>query len=296
VETPDMNLQMRALKEEDLEQVKNVSFSVWEDDYVPDNYITWICDPFWIPFGIFDESSLLGFTSLQLIPDANHAWVKALRIHVDHQNEGLGSKLTEFLIERAQEHGVRRLWYATSSRNTASQRIAEKNDFTLINEVGYFRLARPFPPHQTPSPNIELLDTNIERIIEYLTVYPDLMPTDTVPIAWNFETKDHDGLKRIEQKAKFKIVLIDGIPVALRYAFFRERGDVKSVICSIYATDRSVFVDLVARSLEEYENSEVDRIVFFLGPNATEWSQTLGIIPEEYNDRKFILYEKLLSD
>ncbi len=294
--TPDMNLHMRALVEEDLEQVKHVSLSVWEDDYVPDNFITWVSDQYWIPLGIFEKSSLLGFISLQLIPNANHAWIKALRIHANHQNEGLGTRLTEFLIKKAQEHGVKRLWYATSSRNTASQRIAEKNGFTLINKVGYFRLDRPFPPHQTPSPNIELLDTNIDRIIEYLTVYPDLMPTDTVPTGWHFETKDQDGLKRIEQKTKFKIVLIDGIPVALRYAFFRERRDVKSVICSIYATDRSVFVDLVARSLEEYENSEVDRIVFFLGPNATEWSQTLGVIPEEYMDRKFILYEKMLSD
>ena len=291
-----MNLHVRELVEEDLEQVKQVSFSVWEDDYVPDNYSSWIQDPNWIPYGIFEDSKLLGFANLQLIPETNHAWVKGLRIHAEHHNEGLGTKLTKYLIKQVHDYGVKRLWYATSSRNIASQRVAEKNGFTLVNKVGYFRLARPFPPHQTPSPNIELTDINTERLTEYLSVYPNLIPTDTIPIAWNFDTKDYEGLKRIGQKATFKIVLVEGVPVALRYAFSRERRDIKSMICSIYTTDRSVFVDLVARSLEEYENSEVDRLVFFLGPNAAEWSKTLGIVPEEFIDRKFVLYEQQFND
>ncbi len=291
-----MNLHLRELVEDDSERVKQVSLSVWEDDYVPESFDSWINDPLWIPLGIFEDSKLLGFIALQLIPDTEHAWVKGLRIHADHHGEGLGTRLTNYLIERIPDHGIKRLWYATSSRNIGSIRIAEKTGFNLVNEVGYFRLYRPFPPHQKPSPNIELIDTNAKRLIEYLTVFPDLIPTDTIPIAWNFDTKDYDGLRRIEQRAQFKIVFDDVVPVAVYYPFLRERQDVKTMTCSIYATDRSVFVDLIARSLEEYENSDIDRLAFFMGPNATQWSQTLGLVPEEFKDRNFLLFEKQFSD
>ena len=65
----------------------------------------------------------------------------------------------------------------------------------------------------------------------------------------------------------------------------------KTATFTVFASDRSIFVDMMARMQDEIVESEVDRAVFFLGPNATKWSQGLGIVSEEYKDRRFLLYE-----
>ena len=70
----------------------------------------------------------------------------------------------------------------------------------------------------------------------------------------------------------------------------------EAAINTFYVSDRGIFVDCIARVLTEHENSDVNTLVFFLGPNATEWSKTLGIVPEEFHNRRFILYEQVFKD
>ncbi len=290
-----MTTVLRDLVSSDFEQVLAVSQSVWDDDYAPLSFHNWIDDSNWYVYGVFENGVLLGFIALQLIPETNHAWVKALRIRNDRQGTGLGTQLTKHTITKAKEFDVKKLWYATSSRNKASIKIAEKIGFHLVNNVGYFRLEKPLPAHQTPSPNFQPHDIDAEGIHEILSVYPELITTETIPIAWNFETKDLLGLKRLEEKATFKVVRNEqGLPKALRISYLRERNDSKAAINTFYVLDRSIFVDLIARTIAEHDESDIDTLVFFLGPNGTEWSKTLGIVPEEYFDRRFLLYEKTL--
>jgi len=288
-----MNITLRELLIADHNQVIEVSKSVWEDDYATLNFPSWMEDPNWSTYGVFESEQLKGFLALQLIPDTTNGWVKALRVRNGSQGAGVGTQLTKHTVTRAQDLGVKRLWYATSSRNKASIRIAEKSGFKLVNSVGYFRLERPLPQHPNPSPHYEPEVVEVDRVQEILSIYPDLVPTDTIPIAWSFETKDSEGLQRINRMAVFRIVRDDdGIPKALYYTYVRERSENKAAINSIYVSNRSIFVDVVSRILTEHETTDIDTLVFFLGPNGTEWSKTLGIVPEEFNERRFLLFEQ----
>ncbi|MFX1265232.1 MAG: hypothetical protein ACFFH0_07615, partial [Promethearchaeota archaeon] len=65
----------------------------------------------------------------------------------------------------------------------------------------------------------------------------------------------------------------------------------RTSVYSIFSKNRSVFVDVFSRILDELQETNTDRGVFFLGPRAEEWVQYMVHIPEEYEGRRFLLYE-----
>jgi hypothetical protein len=119
-----------------------------------------------------------------------------------------------------------------------------------------------------------------------------LVESDNLPIAWEFDFKNIEGLQRVGKLTKFRILVDEkGVTHGLFYRCDREKQDIKTATYSIFTSDRSIFVDIMARILDELVESEADRAVFFLGPNATVWSSGLGIVDEEYKDRRFLLFE-----
>ena len=132
-------------------------------------------------------------------------------------------------------------------------------------------------------------------MLELLEINPDLAPSDTFPLAWHFDYKTLDGLTRLVSRAINKVIIDEtGIPQALYCVTERERKEEKTSAYTVFATDRSVFVDIMSRMIDESQTAGVDRAVFFLGPNTTEWAQDLGYVSEEFTGRRFLLYEKKL--
>ncbi|MGY5876326.1 MAG: GNAT family N-acetyltransferase [Candidatus Thorarchaeota archaeon] len=287
-----MSTSCRELDINDYPHVKSLCALVWEDDYVPDQFPLWVEDSNWIPVGVFDGDTLSAIAALQLIPGTTLVRVNALRVIPEKQRKGYGTKLTSYLVQMAQESGAERIWYGTSTRNEASISVAKKLGFKIANMVGYFRVYRPYPPHPAPSPNIHPLEVDADRLYGILSITPELIESSTIPNAWMFETTDLDGLRRIGENTTFHVYLDDtGKVQGLHYTVTRERKGVKSLTNSIFVTDRTIFVDIVSRAVDFADKNEYDRAVFFLGPRATEWSKTLGFVPEEFEDRAFILLE-----
>jgi hypothetical protein len=111
-------------------------------------------------------------------------------------------------------------------------------------------------------------------------------------MAWEFDFKTKEGLQRLGKQTNFRIMIDEkGGTHGLFYRCDRERQNIITATYSVFVSDRSIFVDIMARIQDELESLEVDRAVFFLGPNATEWSSGLGIVSEEYRERRFLLFE-----
>lgn len=287
-----MSSVIRDLRADDEEVVISVSHSVWEDDYVPSNFENWIENPLWHPVGKFVDDNLVAIGALELVEYSKVGWVKALRVHQDHQRRHHGAGLVQHLIDMAREKGLKTLWYATSTRNIASIKLAESLGFDLSNKVGYLRLYRPFPPHPKPSLNFVPLQVDPERLLVLLEKNPELIEMDTIPLAWMFYEKDSEGLRHLATKTKFNTLIDeDGIIRGLYYNTTRERQGIKSLVYSVFSNDQSFFVDIMSRILDESENSDADRSVFFLGKKPAEWIHGLIDVPEEFLDRRFLLYK-----
>lgn len=287
---------IRDLTKGDLEQVKILCESIWEgNDYVPDIFPTWVDNPLAHTIGLFNEEELIAIGNVERTEGTTIAWLQGLRVKDIHRGKGHATSVTLTLSELAREKGITKLWYATSSRNIASITVAEKTGFEKVASTGYFRLYKPFPPHSKPSPSIVPVQVDPERMFELLQINPELVPGDKFPLAWHFDYKTPDGLTRLLTRANNKVVVDEsGIPQAVYCVTERERKEEKTSAYTVFATNRSAFVDIMSRMIDESENAGVDRAVFFLGPNTTEWAQYLGYVNEEFIGRRFLLFEKSL--
>jgi GNAT superfamily N-acetyltransferase len=292
----DMSVSLRELTVDDQEHVSILCKTVWEgNDYVPAVFPRWISTPDSYTLGLFEGEELIAIGNVEKTEGTTIAWVQGLRVKDTHREKGHATKMTSALSDLARAKGITTLWYATSSRNKASITVALKTGFQVVTRTGYFRLYKPFPPHSKPSQSIVPIQVNPERLFELLTINPDLVKDDKFPLAWHFDYKTIEGLTRLVSRAVNKVVIDEaGIPQALYCVTERERKEEKISAYTVFATDRSVFVDVMSRMIDESQTAGVDRAVFFLGPNATEWAQDLGYVTEEFTGRRFLLYEKKL--
>jgi RimJ/RimL family protein N-acetyltransferase len=289
---------LRQLTIDDKEQVNLLCETIWEGhDYIPESFPKWVASPHAITFGVFEGHELVAICNLELVPQTSIAWVQGLRVKDGFRHKGYGVKITDAIVQRAREKNIRTLWYATGSTNEYSQKVAEKLGFYQANNVGYFRIQKPFPNHSKPSTSIVPLVADSARLWELLAANPELAPSETIPLAWEFDFKSLEGLERLGKQTEFRVVIDDnGTALALYCWVERKRIDEHTLAYTIFSTDRAVFVDIVSRAIDEAAASDADRAVFFLGPGPSQWASGLGYVDEEFAGRRFLLYEKNLIE
>jgi hypothetical protein len=170
--------------------------------------------------------------------------------------------------------------------------LAKKAGFAMADTVGTFRIEKPFPPHPKASPFIVPLTVTPERLEEMINRNPELVETDTLPFAWDFEFKTADGLRRLAAQTQFNAVIADdGQCVGLFYGYTVPRDDMRIMTFSVFSTDQATFIDIMARALDVLETSGSDRGVFFVRPGTKQWAVSLGVVPDEYLDASYHLFQ-----
>ena len=288
-----MPTSIRELSLEDHEHIKILSETIWNgNDYVPETFPKWVDNPLSRTLGLFEDEELVAYGNIEKVADVDIAWVQGLRVKESHREKGHATAVTSALIDIAKEMKIKYLWYATSSKNEASMKVADNCGFHEADRTGYFRIYKPFPIHPKPSLSIVPLTVSPERLHELLIVNPDLVESSTVPLAWHFDFKTLDGLTRLLSDAIVKVVVDDSGKVSGLYSQIeRGRDEEMTAAFTVFATNRSVFVDIMSRMIDQAETVGADRAVFFLGPRVTEWAMDLGYVADEFMERKFLLYE-----
>ncbi len=288
-----MSEELRVMQLSDHESVKDLCARLWgERDYVPRRFPHWTEDSDSHPIGIFSGRNLLAMGCLEVVPDSRTAWAKALRVSPEHQRRGYGSRILRRMMETAKNQDVTSIRYATSSRNKASIALAERAGFLLKNSVGYFRLEAPFPRHPKPSPSIRPFGVGPDHLADVLRSTPSLMGAETFPFSWEFYGVDAASLERIAELGKIRIVNDDsGETNSVLLSREMVRDEVKTSVYSFFSTNRSVFIDIFSRVLDELEESKTDRAAFFFGPGPDDWVQYIVEIPEQFKGRRFLLFE-----
>jgi GNAT superfamily N-acetyltransferase len=290
-----MSEEIRVLKLSDHAAVNELCMDIWGGrDYVPDRFPKWIGNDLNHPIGVFYDDVVQAIGNLEIKSDKKAGWVKGLRVREAERRKGLASKIVDQMILKAKQIGLEALRYATSSRNIASMKVAERLGFTLKNDVRYFRLEPPFPPHPSPSPNIIPLQVGSKRLHEILKT-GDLVESETFPIRWEFHNKDITSLEAILEREVAQVVFGDtGKVVSITFFYTFDRDDQKTTAFSIFSTNRSIFVDVFSRALDYLETTKTDRAAFFLGPRVEKWVEYIIEIPQEFAERRFLLYEMKL--
>jgi hypothetical protein len=260
----------------------------------------WIESPDYIARGLFEDNQLLSICTLQLVQSTDIGYISGLRTRDERRREGYGKTLTETLMETAKTRGVKHLYYLTVNLNEASMGLAEQLGFSLSDQYGSFRLYSPFPSHPIPSPALNPISASPDRVYEVIREFPSLIPNRHVPFNFQFNRKSLDSLKRISERTDFQLVVDnEGQPGGLYYGtpVRVERGE-KAMTYVVYTSNRTIFVDMMARIVDEVDSKEATRVTFRMGPNATKWVTDLGYTdseigawPGDFSARRLLLYE-----
>jgi RimJ/RimL family protein N-acetyltransferase len=287
--------ELRDLVLSDYPAVNELCMRIWGGkDYIPHRFPKWFSDDLNHPFGIFHGDTLQAIGNLEIKSHNKTGWVKGLRVGEMQRRKGYASRLVNHMLQRARKIGLDTLQYATSSRNIASMKVAENLGFTLVNDVRYFRLEPPFPPHPRPSPSINPLQVDSERLHGILET-SDIIPSDAFAIRWEFHKKDIMNIKAILEREEAQVVFGDaGNAESLTFFSSFDRDGQKTTIFSMFSNNRTVFVDIFSRALDYLEASKTERAAFFLGPRVEQWVEYIIEIPQEFAGRRFLLYEKML--
>ena len=121
-----MSLQTRPLTLEDIPIITEMVKDVWQGhDHLPHLLSKWLANPNCHPIVLTEDTTILGTGSLRILDGGMTGWMEALRVHPDHRGRGLGRRLTEAVIDLAEDLGVERLRLVTSADNEAPIKIAE---------------------------------------------------------------------------------------------------------------------------------------------------------------------------
>ena len=117
---------VRPLEESDLDDILEIAKHTWDGhDYLPYFFDAWLKDPDSHTAAIERDGHVIALANLRVIEDGRTGWMEGLRVHPDHQGEGLASHLTRHIVQQAEDLKVERLRYTTASVNEASFHLAE---------------------------------------------------------------------------------------------------------------------------------------------------------------------------
>jgi N-acetylglutamate synthase-like GNAT family acetyltransferase len=281
-----MPLTIRDLAHDDQEQVNDLCSTTWGGkDYVPGALQNWVDDSNVVVRGRFDGTHLVCICALEIQASRSAAYISGLRTRNGRRREGHGRSLVENLIDAARKLNVETLFYITGNENHASIELARSLGFALLDQVHFFNLYSPFPPHPSPNDLFKPHSVAPERLAEILQQYP-LVSNQHLPYDYEFHPNSVESLVQISKTSDFWLVMDeDGDPGGFYYRDSPfDQGGERRVTYNVFTINRAVFIDMMARILDEILDLGVNRATFLMGQKAAEWAPFLGYTDSELSE------------
>lgn len=132
-------MKIRPAKRSDKQEI--LSFCVntfrWGD------YIDRVWD-YWFKSGrllvVEEGGRKIGMSHVTLCPDGRGMWLEGVRVHPEYRRSRIATRLLEKMIEYGRQKGARQAAAIVDVTNVASQRMMEKNGFSVISRWAYYRV------------------------------------------------------------------------------------------------------------------------------------------------------------
>ncbi|NIR87929.1 GNAT family N-acetyltransferase [Candidatus Bathyarchaeota archaeon] len=151
---PTDDLVIREVASEDVEDIIQIFKTVYlqDESWARSALQRLLAIPNYVMLVAELESRVVGYIDYYVLPSIwekwNEATINYLFIHKDYQGKGIGSKLLEEVVKRADKIGIVELHIATEKGNERAIRLYKKHGF--VKE--YLLLERVRKPVHKPSP------------------------------------------------------------------------------------------------------------------------------------------------
>lgn len=244
-----MTAAIRRLREEDMDDILEISRHVWEGhDYLPSVADEWLHDPSCNFYGVEVDDHIVAVGNLRVLEDGKTGWLEGLRVHPERRGKGFANDITMFFVQKAASLRLQRLRYTTSTENAASLKLAKTAGFKKVLRMAVLWHENPkliprahsYPPikKQTPKRICNLLETN-----------PHLVPRGILFYDWKAVDITCSGVGSINKAHEFYLAFKDKRVDSLSLGSSSQNSKQIWRGFTIYATDSDGFISQLSYNL-----------------------------------------------
>lgn len=127
-----MNVNIDLMKEEDIDDVLNISSLSLKESWSKDSFLKELTNPLAKYFLIKKDTEILGFAGVWIILDEGH--ITNIAIHPNHRNKGIGTILLKSLIEKCKLYNCNSLTLEVRESNTFALNLYNKLGFKSVGK------------------------------------------------------------------------------------------------------------------------------------------------------------------
>ena len=261
-------------------------------DYIEQVWDLWLNDSHGKLFVAETGGKKVGLAHVAVCPDSKEAWLEGVRVHPSHRRSGLATALVNKMLEFGKEKGATRTLAIVAKNNAASQRMMERNGFSVISEWAYYSTGDRIDKRTSGARLASAAE--LDAILEYLEaskIYE--MSGKTYVKAWHWYALDRITLKALisEEKVVVSESPVAGIAVLNRHGYWNRKNILQIVYLD--SQDEKVLSNLLAFATNLYLDEKYERLHVLCQQDAKMTSSIEGFEIQE--SEQFLLYNKVLS-
>jgi ribosomal protein S18 acetylase RimI-like enzyme len=285
-----MMMKIRPARRQDREQVlafcKN-TFS-W-GDYVDRVWDMWFSDKSGRLLVGEHNDNAVAMSHVSICPDGS-VWLEGVRVRPDFRRSGVATDLIERMLAYAGRHGARQASAIVAVDNLASQRMVEKNGFSVISNWAYYSTDAKIGARKTSARLAGAAD--LSAIWDYLKQSRTYRQSAGRYVrAWQWYALDRKAMRQLVRKGRVAVAgnPIDGVAIINGDGYW----DRKDVLQVTYLDSEKSIKDLLSFAANLYSQGKFSRLHILCHENRRLTSAVEKFRIEE--SERFLLYSKVIT-
>lgn len=282
-------MKIRPAKKTDKEQILSFCVETFDwGDYIDKVWDFWFSGKNGRLFVVEDNGRSIAMSHVALCDDSRLAWLQGVRVRPDYRRSSIATQLLDAMLAYAGRHGARQASAIVSMENVPSQRMMEKNGFSVVSKWVYYS-TEDRPGQQKTGARLATL-ADLDRIWEYLQksrIYK--LSAGTYVREWHWYSLNRKALQNlIKEKCVAVTGSIDGIAVINSKGYWNR----PTVLQIVYLDSQSKksLRDLIAFAANMYGKGDYERMHVVCHASKTLTSMLAEFKKEE--SELFLLYSK----
>ncbi len=282
-------MKIRPAKRSDKEQILSFCTDTFDwGDYIDKVWDIWLASKSGRLFVVEDKDRSIAMSHVELCGKSRLAWLQGVRVHPDYRRSSIATQLLDRMLAYAGRHGARQASAIVSMENVPSQRMMEKNGFTVVSKWVYYS-TEDRPAEQDTAARLATL-ADLEKIWKYLQkskIYR--LSAGTYVKEWHWYPLDKDALRKlVREKCVVLTGKIDGVAVINPKGYWNR----PTVLQIVYLDSQSKksLRDLLAFATNIYGRGQYERMHVVCHDSKVLTSMLAKFKKEE--SELFLLYSK----
>ncbi len=252
-------MKIRPAKSSDKKQILSFCVDTFDwGDYIDKVWDIWFASRAGRLFVVEDRGRSIAMSHVALCGKSRLAWLQGVRVHPDYRRSRIATQLLETMLAYAGRHGARQASAIVSVENAPSQRMMERNGFSVVSKWVYYS-TEDRPAEQATAARLATL-ADLDRIWKYLQksrIYK--LSAGTYVKEWHWYPLDRDALRKLVREKCVAITgSVDGVAVVNPKGYWN-RPTVLQVVYLDSQSGKSLR-DLIAFAVNMYGRGQYERM------------------------------------